>query len=380
MHGHIDIKMNKIKVLIVDDSAMIRHLLSDMLNADPEIEVVGTANDPIEARSKIKQYDPDVLTLDIEMPKMDGLTFLSLLMRLRPMPVLMISSHSKKNAACVMRALSIGAIDFLPKPVNRENNSLNDYASHLVDKIKIASKADVVNNLDFHEDDKMKVVGNVNMHIDERSKPVLLNCNTNIRLVAIGSSTGGTEAIAEILKSIPVDFPPIVITQHIPANFSKAFADRLNKNCAVTISEAQDGDEIKSGHVYIAPGGLQMEVVKNNYHLMCKVYKGEKVNRHSPSVEVLFNSVAKVVGKKVVSVMLTGMGDDGAASMLDLKKVGGITIAQDEKSSVVWGMPGAAVKLGCVDKVLALNVIAAELMTICRNDSTAPLSLLRSTQ
>ena len=370
--------MEKIKVLVVDDSALIRRLFSDMLNADPEIEVIDTANDPIEARSKIKQHNPDVLTLDIEMPKMDGLTFLEKLMRLHPMPVVMISSHTQKGAECVMRALQIGAVDFMPKPASNEDDSLHVYANNLVNKVKIASRANVAKHLEVNDKNQPNNPVDGKLHSITPTNPDLLDCKTNIQLVAIGSSTGGTEAVAEVLKFIPSDFPPIVITQHIPSKFSKAFAERLNRHCACTIIEAQDGDEIKPGHVYIAPGGMQMEVVKYKYKLMCKVYEGEKVNRHRPSVEVLFKSVAKVVGKKVISVMLTGMGDDGSASMQDIKDVGGITIAQDEKSSVVWGMPGAAVKLGCIDRVIALNKIAPELLTICREDSRPSISSLRT--
>jgi two-component system chemotaxis response regulator CheB len=369
--------MNKIKVLVVDDSALIRRLFSDMLNADPDIEVIDTANDPIEARSKIKRHNPDVVTLDIEMPKMDGLTFLEKLMRLHPLPVVMISSHTQKGAECVMRSLEIGAVDFMPKPVSHEDDSLQIYASNLVNKVKAASKANFGKHLEINDNQLSRPISGP-LHPATPASPELLNCKTNIQLVAIGSSTGGTEAVTEVLKSIPSDFPPIVITQHIPSKFSKAFADRLNRNCAGTIVEAQDGDEIKPGHVYIAPGGFQMEVVKYKYNLMCKVYEGEKVNWHCPSVEVLFKSVAKVVGKKAVSVMLTGMGDDGSASMQDIKDIGGITIAQDEKSSVVWGMPGAAVKLGCIDRVVPLTKIASELMTICRENTRTSISSLRT--
>lgn len=370
--------MNKIKVLVVDDSALIRRLFSDMLNSDPDIEVIDTANDPIEARSKIKQHNPDVITLDIEMPKMDGITFLEKLMRLHPLPVVMISSHTQKGAECVMRSLQIGAVDFMPKPVSHEDDSLRVYASNLINKVRAASKANVAKHLEINSHNHSSPTDSGLLHASKPSSPELLDCKTNIQLVAIGSSTGGTEAVAEVLKSIPSDFPPIVITQHIPSKFSKAFAERLNRNCAGTILEAQDGDEIKPGHVYIAPGGMQMEVVKYKYNLMCKVYEGEKVNRHCPSVEVLFNSVAKVVGKKVISVMLTGMGDDGSASMKNIQDRGGITIAQDEKSSVVWGMPGAAVKLGYVDRIVSLNNIAPELINICRDDSRKPISSLRS--
>ena len=363
--------MKKIKVLVVDDSALIRRLFSEMLNSDPDIEVIETANDPLEARSKIKQYEPDVITLDIEMPKMDGITFLEKLMRLHPMPVVMISSHTQKGAECVMRCLQIGAVDFMPKPVSNDSNTLEVYAANLINKVKAAKQVNMARHIQ---------ISDKNTHSDNGSifEPEKLGCNTQIRLIAIGSSTGGTEALSEVIKYIPTDSPPIVITQHIPAKFSKAFAERLDKNCAIKVVEAQDGDEIKPGHVYIAPGGMQMEVIKYKYNLMCKVYLGEKVNRHMPSVEVLFKSVANVVGKKVVSVMLTGMGDDGAASMQDIKAIGGITLAQDEQSSVVWGMPGAAVKLGCIDKVLPLEKIPQELMDICRSHESASLANLRS--
>ena len=364
-------------MLVVDDSALIRRLFSDMLNADPAIEVIDTANDPIEARSKIKQHNPDVITLDIEMPKMDGLTFLEKLMRLHPLPVVMISTHTQKGAECVLHALQVGAVDFMPKPVSNEEDSLHRYAGNLVNKVKAASKANVAKHLEINEKNQSRVHVDGVLHEVNRANPELLNCKTNIQLVAIGSSTGGTEAVAEVLTSIPSDFPPIVVTQHIPSKFSKAFSERLNRTCAGTIVEAQDGDEIKPGHVYIAPGGMQMEVVKYKFKLICKVYEGEKVNRHCPSVEVLFKSVAKVVGKKIVAVMLTGMGNDGSASMKDIQDIGGITIAQDEKSSVVWGMPGAAVKLGIVDRVISLNKIAPELIQICRDNSRDSSSLLR---
>jgi len=369
--------MEKIKVLVVDDSALIRCLFSDMLNSDPHIEVVDTANDPIEARSKIKLHNPDVITLDIEMPKMDGITFLDKLMRLHPMPVIMISSHTQKGAECVMRCLQIGAVDFMPKPVSNNDDSLSIYASNLINKVKAASHADVVQHLQISDKNSCQIT-NDGMPACEIKAPGLLNANTNIRLVAIGSSTGGTEALAQLIQHIPVDFPPIVITQHIPSKFSKAFAERLDRHCAVKVIEAQDGDEIKTGHVYIAPGGKQMEVVKYKYNLMCKVFEGEKVNRHRPSVEVLFESVAKVVGKRVISVMLTGMGDDGSASMKNIKDMGGITIVQDEQSSVVWGMPGAAVKLGCVDKIVSLDKIPEQLVKLCRENSSNSLSNLRS--
>lgn len=368
--------MKKIKVLVVDDSALIRRLFSDMLNADLEIEVIDTANDPIEAREKIKKFNPDVITLDIEMPKMDGITFLEKLMRLHPMPVVMISTHTQKGAECVMKCLQIGAVDFMPKPIATDDDALNIYATQLVGKVKAASQVNIAKHHQMQNDQAPKLVnGN---HQQVINQPERLNCNTNIRLITIGASTGGTEALAKVIDKFPVDLPPVVITQHIPSKFSKAFADRLDRHCAVKVIEASDGDEILPGHVYIAPGGMQLEVAKHKFNLICKVYEGEKVNRHCPSVEVLFKSVAKIVGKKVICVMLTGMGDDGAHSMKDIQEAGGFTIAQDEKSSVVWGMPGAAVKLGYVDKVVALKNVTDEIVDICRNDVRKSISSLRS--
>lgn len=369
--------MKKIKVLVVDDSALIRRLFTDILNSDENIEVVDTAIDPIDARTKIKLHNPDVITLDIEMPKMDGITFLEKLMKLRPMPVVMISTLTHKGAECVMRCLELGAVDYMPKPVGNEKELIDEFAYNLIAKVKTASHVDLSIHYKLKPDDSNQViVDGKPTYIVNTPEPI--NCNTNIRLVAIGSSTGGTEALAKLIPNIPTDFPPIVITQHIPSKFSKAFADRLDRNCAVKVVEAQDGDQIKNGHVYIAPGGMQMEVTKNKYNLVCKVFAGEKVNRHCPSVEVLFKSVANVVGSKVLCVMLTGMGDDGSASMKDIQNAGGVTIAQDEKSSVVWGMPGSAVKYGCVDKVVSLENIPDELIQLCRDQSSNSLANLRS--
>jgi len=355
--------MSKIKVLIVDDSALIRKILSEILNADPNIMVIGTAEDPYDAREKIKKLRPDVITLDIEMPKMDGLTFLEKLMRLRPMPVVMVSTLTEKGSEATMKALTLGAVDFLPKPKTNVENSLLDYADDLVEKVK-AAKATNINALLSNSSVSAKSGLPTSSNI---IAPPLMGCNTQVKLVAIGSSTGGTEAIASIVKDIPIDFPGIVITQHIPAKFSKAFADRLNRTCKVTVVEASDGQPIEKGHVYIAPGDFHMSVVKNGYGYKCKVYSGERVNRHCPSVEVLFKSVVDNVGPDVISVMLTGMGKDGATAMQQIHEQGGVTIAQDEQSSVVWGMPGAAVALNCVDKVIPLDKIANEMLTLCQS-------------
>ena len=356
--------MNKIKVLVVDDSALIRSIITKILSSDQSIEVVGTAQDPYDAREKIKQLNPDVLTLDIEMPRMDGLTFLENLMRLHPMPVVMVSTLTEKGAEATMRALSIGAVDFLPKPKTDVEHGLNEYAEDLIDKIKAAKAT----NLNALASDK-KITNLNNSSNSKVHQPEPMACHTKVKLVAIGSSTGGTEALASLLRDIPTDFPGIVITQHIPPKFSHAFAERLNRTCAITANEAKDGQIIEAGHVYIAPGEHHLRVEKANHNYVCRVFAGERVNRHCPSVEVLFKSVAKNVGSKIISVMLTGMGKDGATAMQELHKLGAFTIAQDEQSSVVWGMPGAAVKLGCVDKVLPLSKIPSELVSLCRDNS-----------
>lgn len=361
--------MNKIKVLVVDDSALIRKILTEILSNDSGIDVVGSAEDPYDAREKIKRLNPDVITLDIEMPKMDGLTFLEKLMRLHPMPVVMVSTLTEKGAEATMKALALGAVDFLPKPKTDVENSLHEYADDLVHKIK-AAKATNLNALipDENQDNVYSLPNNNQVHT-----PELLGAPSKIKLVAIGSSTGGTEALASLLKSIPTDFPGIVITQHIPAKFSQAFAARLDRTCAITAKEASDGDIIEPGHVYVAPGEHHLSIEKYGNKYKCRVFSGERVNRHCPSVEVLFKSVVKNVGRDVISVMLTGMGKDGATAMQEIHNIGGATVAQDEQSSVVWGMPGAAVQLGCVDKVLPLNKIAEELIQQCKGKSRPTL-------
>ena len=357
--------MDKIKTLIIDDSTVVQLLLAKILEADPEIEVVDVAKDPIEARQKIKQHNPDVLTLDIEMPRMDGLTFLEKLMRLRPMPVIMISALTNKSAVSTLRAMELGAVDFIPKPKVGCGESLEHYSAEIIRKVKSASRTNVSALTGIHE----AILITDNTDKQGVFQPEKLGCNTNIHLAAIGSSTGGTEAVASILKVMPTDFPGIVITQHIPPKFSKAFAERVNDICEITVEEAVDGQKIETGHAYVAPGGYHMEVIKDRLRYVCRVYEGERVNRHCPSVEVLFQSVAQNVGPNVISVMLTGMGKDGSTGMQEINNIGGRTIAQNEETSVVWGMPGAVVKLGCVDKVLPLNDIPAEMIKICRKEA-----------
>ena len=351
----------KIKVLIVDDSALVRKLLSEILGDHPDIEVVGVAQDPYIARDKIKQLNPDVLTLDVEMPRMDGLTFLRNLMRLRPMPVIMISSLTEKGADVTLQALESGAIDFVTKPKIGLEEGLEAYSQEIVEKIKIAAgAADQVKKL---EPSSLKVAPKYSADavLGERK---VRHYHTTDKIIAIGASTGGTEAIKDVLVNLPPDMPGIVITQHIPDGFSKPFAKRMDTMSALTVFEAEDGQQILPGHVYIAPGHSHLLVVRDGAKYRCQLSDGPAVNRHRPSVDVLFRSVAQHAGPNATGVILTGMGNDGAQGMLEMKQAGAITLAQDEKSSVVWGMPGEAVAAGGVDEVLPLNNVAPRLIEI----------------
>ena len=348
----VEAQNNKIRVLVVDDSALVRQLLSEILQQDPGIEVVGTATDPYVAREKIKKLNPDVLTLDVEMPRMDGLTFLRNLMRLRPMPVVMISTWTRKGSETTLDALALGAVDFVAKPGADLAQSLGNYAEEIIAKVKIASKAHVrIPRLEKGHANRVAAVPNFD----------LMRVKNNHQLIAIGASTGGTEAIRALLQTMPVESPAIVITQHIPENFSASFAKRLNDHSLISVCEAQDGDVILPGHAYVAPGNRHLLVVKQGAELRCKLSDSPPVNRHRPSVDVMFHSVAEMVASKAVGVIMTGMGVDGASGLQDMKAEGAATFAQDEKSSVVWGMPGEAVARGCVDEVVPLADIAARI-------------------
>jgi len=366
--------MRKIRVLIIDDSALVRRLLTEILNSDPEIEIVGTAMDPHIARQKIKDLNPDVLTLDVEMPKMDGISFLRQLMRLRPMPVIMISSLTEEGAETTLEALAAGAIDFISKPKIDIANSLGDYAEDIVSKIKSAARVKVVAR-DYRAANKqtssVKSYRQDTDSIDEKySTTVILQRPAQIRtlkttekVVAIGASTGGTEAIKEILTQLRPDNPAILIAQHIPPVFSSAFARRMNLNSAMTVVEAADGQQILPGHVYIAPGDRHLLLVRDGARYRCQLNDGPPVNRHRPSVDVLFRSVAQNAGKNAIGVILTGMGADGARGLNEMREAGAATIAQDEKSSVVWGMPGEAVKLGAAQRILPLDQIPSGIIS-----------------
>ena len=353
----------RIRVLIVDDSALVRSILTDMLSADPGIEVVGSASDAHIAREKIKQLNPDVLTLDIEMPKMDGLTFLKNLMRLRPMPVVMVSSLTERGADVTLDAMAIGAVDFLSKPKIDVAATLRDYSDELIEKIKIASKASV-RALDAQRMaalvPKSKYTADAVITKTTGSRQI----RTTDRIIAIGASTGGTEAIKNVLIGMPADTPGIVIAQHIPKAFSTPFARRMNDCSQMTVYEAEDGQQILAGHVYIAPGDRHLLVERDGARYVCRLDDGTPVNRHKPSVDVLFRSVAQNVGRSSIGVILTGMGKDGARGLKEMLEAGSQTIAQDEATSVVWGMPGEAVHLGAAQHVLPLDEIAARLYAL----------------
>ena len=351
-----------IKVLIVDDSALVRKLLSEMLGHDRGIDVVGAAADPYAAREKIKQLNPDVITLDVEMPRMDGITFLENLMRLRPLPVVMVSSLTQRGADVTLRALELGAVDFVAKPKVDIAGSLADYADELIAKIKVAAVARI--------SPRASVPRAASLQVNpRRSADAVLPASsggrvlrTTERIVAIGASTGGTEAIREVLAALPPDAPAIVISQHIPAAFSKPFAERMNQCSAMAVCEAQDGQYILPGHVYIAPGDRHLLVERDGARYRCRLNDGPHVNRHRPSVDVMFRSVAQNVGPNATGVILTGMGDDGARGLKEMAEAGAHTIAQDEASSVVWGMPGTAVRMGAAHQVLPLHRVPDEIL------------------
>lgn len=346
----------RVRVLIVDDSALVRKLLTRMLDSDPEIEVVGTAVDPFAARDKIKQLNPDVLTLDVEMPRMDGITFLRNLMRLRPMPVVMVSSLTTNGADVTLDAMDLGAVDFVSKPTADVAGRLESYAEELTRKVKAAAGAHVRALTEVPE-----LRGNEGQP-SGTLKPLPGSINTTDKIIAIGASTGGTEALREVMQQMPATAPAIVITQHIPEAFSAPFAERLNRSSAMTVAEAKHGDLIIPGHAFVAPGSHHLRVVRDGAKFRCQLTEDAPVNRHRPSVDELFHSLLEIGGHNVVAAILTGMGADGARGMLELREAGAWTIAQDEKTSVVWGMPGEAVKIGAAAEVLPLQQVASALL------------------
>ena len=347
--------MSKIRVLVVDDSALVRSLVAEIINRERDMECVGTANDPLIAREMIRELNPDVLTLDIEMPKMDGIDFLGRLMRLRPMPVVMISTLTERGADVTMRALELGAVDFVAKPRIGLVDGINDLAGQIVDKVRVAASAHI----------RRVVATNVNaVDAGVLPRPQIQSIGriSTEKLICIGASTGGTEAIKEVLIHMPADSPGIAITQHMPPGFTTSFAARLNGLCQITVQEAVHGARILPGHAYIAPGGKQFRVDRSGANYICVVEDGELVNRHKPSVEVLFKSVARVVGPNAFGIMLTGMGNDGAKAMKEMKDAGSYNYVQDEASCIVFGMPREAILHGAADEVLPLCGIAGGLL------------------
>ncbi len=339
----------KIKVLIIDDSALMRQIITAILHEDPDMHVVGTAANPLIAREKIKTLKPDVLTLDIEMPGMDGITFLEKLMRLHPLPVVMISTHTEKGAATTLRALELGAVDFVTKPQGGLRDGIRpEVMEEIRAKVRSAAGAHV------------RAVSPQELSAIPPLTLRSLFCREGV--IAIGASAGGTQAITEILTRLPPQTPGIAIVQHMPPKFTASFAERLNDHCQLEVREAKSGDRLKAGVALIAPGGQHMALMRAGGGYAVRVYDDEPVNRHRPSVDVLFDSAARIAGADALGVILTGMGSDGARGLRAMKNAGAHTIAQDEKSSVVFGMPEQAIRLGGASQVLSLERIAEQLM------------------
>ncbi|TPG64810.1 protein-glutamate methylesterase/protein-glutamine glutaminase [Ewingella americana] len=338
--------MNKIRVLSVDDSALMRQLMTEIINSHPDMEMVATAPDPLVARDLIKKFNPQVLTLDVEMPRMDGLDFLEKLMRLRPMPVVMVSSLTGKGSEITLRALELGAIDFVTKPQLGIREGMLAYSELIADKIRTASKARL----------------NKSVNLDQPRMLASMPLLSSEKLIAIGSSTGGTEAIRHVLQPLPPTCPALMITQHMPPGFTRSFAERLNKLCQITVKEAEDGERVLPGHAYIAPGDRHMELTRSGANYQVKLNDGPAVNRHRPSVDVLFRSVAQFAGRNAVGVILTGMGNDGAAGILEMHRAGAYTLAQNEASCVVFGMPREAIATGGVNEVVDLSQISQRML------------------
>ncbi len=337
--------MKPIKVLVIDDSALMRSLLTEILGRQPGLKVVGAAPDPLVAREMIRSLSPDVLTLDVEMPKMDGLEFLEKLMRLRPMPVVMVSSLTERGTEATLRALELGAVDFVAKPKLEIARGIEALGAEIADKIRTAALAKV-----RRTDTKPGV---------SAGQPLLLSRHLSTeKLIAIGSSTGGTEALRVLLMQLPPNSPGVLITQHMPAGFTRSFAERLDTLCRITVKEAENKERILPGHAYIAPGDFHLRLGRSGANYVALLDDGPPVNRHRPSVEPLFLSVAQHAGKNAVGIMLTGMGKDGATAMLAMREAGAFNIAQDEATCVVFGMPKEAIAAGATHEVLPLESIA----------------------
>lgn len=351
-----------IQVLIVDDSALIRQILTEIVNSQPDMRVVGVAGDPFVARERIKALNPDVITLDVEMPRMDGIAFLEKLMQLRPMPVVMISSLTERGAQTTLRALELGAVDFVTKPKIDIGTGMQAYADTIAEKIRIAAKA------------RIRPYRPPGPRATALPPRIASAHALKDRIVAVGASTGGTEAIRALLMPMPADAPAILIAQHMPEGFTRPFAERLNGLCAMTVKEAEHGELVQPGHAYIAPGHSHLSIAGAGRFYRIVLDRNPPVNRHRPAVDVLFNAVAKVAGEAAVGVILTGMGADGAQGLLAMKRAGALTLAQDEASCVVFGMPKVAIELGAANEILPLGDIAAYVLTAASAGDKSPLA------
>ncbi|WP_444634982.1 protein-glutamate methylesterase/protein-glutamine glutaminase [Cupriavidus oxalaticus] len=340
----------KIKVLCVDDSALIRSLMTEIINSQPDMEVVGTAPDPLVARDLIKRLNPDVLTLDVEMPRMDGLDFLERLMRLRPMPVLMVSSLTERGSEITMRALELGAVDFVTKPKLGIRDGLIEYTDTIADKLRAASRARVRA--------AAQPAPGASAPAPILRSPLL----STEKLIILGASTGGTEAIKEFLMPLPPDSPAVLIVQHMPAGFTRSFAQRLDGLCRITVKEAEHGERVLPGHAYIAPGDSHLRLARSGANYVAHLSQEAPVNRHRPSVDVLFDSAAEHGGKNVIGVILTGMGKDGARGMLRMREAGAYNLAQDEHTCIVFGMPKEAIATGGVHEIVPLPAMTQRVM------------------
>nr|NQU88951.1 chemotaxis response regulator protein-glutamate methylesterase [Bacteroidota bacterium] len=352
---------NTIRVLIVDDSAVVRQSLSSILESDEMIDVMGTAPDPYIAAKKIKIEVPDVITLDVDMPKMDGITFLKKIMSQHPIPVVIISSITQKGSAEAIRALELGAVEVIPKPKLVSRDFFEESKIAIIDAVKAAAISRLTRKLNLIE---TTVKEKLSADVIIPDFPVRPTSEKTDKIIAVGASTGGTEAIKVFLEKLTPECPGIVIVQHMPEVFTRAFADRLNSILQITVKEAADGDQVLRGRVLIAPGNHHLLIKRRDKSYFVEVKDGPLVNRHRPSVDVLFRSVARAAGSNAMGIILTGMGDDGARGMLEMKEAGAFTIAQDEKSCVVFGMPKEAIKLGAVAKILPLEQMATLVMKL----------------
>lgn len=367
MHRSKQAMAEIIKVFIIEDSALSRQMITEALESDPQIKVIGTAADPYIAAQKLSREAPDVITLDIVMPRMDGITFLRKLMSQHPLPVVVISSLTKKSSETAMKALEYGAVEVMAKPHFFDKQSIEEAKIRLIDRVKAASLTSVSRKVHPTHDNRQNILPvkprfNADAVLPpQKISPAPFTCE---KVIAIGASTGGTEAIRQLLSTLPVRTPGIVIVQHMPEVFTRSFADRLNQLCDLSVKEAEPGDVVQRGHVLIAPGNRHMILRRTGSRYTVDIMEGPLVSRHRPSVDVLFRSVARYAGRNSIGVLLTGMGDDGAKGLLEMQQAGAHTIAQDEKSCVVFGMPKEAIKLGAADKVLSLDLISRYMLSL----------------